>query len=103
MAIVIVYQAEFGIIVLAAPLDGLVDAVATFRCFTIGGVGVGGADVAVGAVEFADILGQVPAISVPSGILLNSQWAGGDRLGRIPGDEPKCRGVAAGEVAAGDL
>ena len=57
MAIVVVHQAEFGIIVLAAPLDGLVDTVGAFCYFSIGGVGVGGADVTVGAVEFADVLG----------------------------------------------
>ena len=101
MAVVIVHQAQLSIIVLAAPLDGLVDFVGAFRYFSIGGVAVGGANVAVGAVEFADILGQVPAISVPGGILLNSQRAGGYGLGRIPGDEPQAGVVATGEVAAG--
>ena len=57
MAVVVVHQAELGIVVLTAPLDGLVDAVGTFRNFTIGGVGVGGADVTVRAVELTDIFG----------------------------------------------
>ena len=43
MTVVVVHQTEFGVVVLAAPLDGLVDAVGAFRYFTIGGVG--GADV----------------------------------------------------------
>ena len=47
MAVVIVHQTEFGIVVLVAPLNGLVDAVTAFRNFSIGSVGVGGADVSV--------------------------------------------------------
>ena len=103
MAVVIVHQTESGIVVLTAPLDGVVDAVGTFRYFTIGGVGVGGADVTVVAVELADVFGQIPAVSVPCAVLLDGQRAGGYRLGGIPGDEPECRVVAAGEVTAGDL
>jgi len=57
VTIVIVHHPQLSIVVLTAPLDGLVDAVGAFRYFTIGGVGVGGADVTVGAVEFADVLG----------------------------------------------
>jgi len=57
MAVVIVHQTEFCIVELTTPLDRLVDAVGAFRYFTIGGVGVGGADVTVGAVELADVFG----------------------------------------------
>ena len=34
---------------------------------------------------------------------MDGQRAGGYWLGGIPGDEPECRVVAAGEVTAGDL
>ena len=49
----------------------------------VGGVGVGGADVAVGAVEFADVLGEIPTVSVPGSVFLNGQRAGGG------GDDPR--------------
>ena len=79
MAIVIVYQAEFGIIVLAAPLDGL-PSVTAFRYATVRGVGVACADVTVRAVEFTDVLGQVPAVGKPGAVFLDGERAGGDRL-----------------------
>ena len=82
-------------------MDGLVDAVGTFRYFTIGGVGVGGADITVRAVELADVFGQIPAGSVPGAVLLDGQRAGGYRLGGIPGDEPEARMIAAGVIAEG--
>ena len=100
MAVVIVHQTEFGVVVLTTPLDGL-PSVTAFRYATVRGVGVGGADVTVRAVEFADVLGQIPAVSVPCAVLLDDQRAGGDRLGGVPGDEPERRVSAAGEVAAG--
>ena len=40
---------------------------------------------------------------VPCAVLLDGLRSGGDGLGRIPGDEPECRMVAAVEVTAGDL
>ncbi len=54
-------------------------------------------------VELADVFGQIPAVCVPCTVLLDGQRAGGYRLGGIPGDEPECRVVTAGEVTAGDL
>ena len=73
------------------------------RYLAVGGVGVGGADVAVLAVELADVLGEVPAVGVPGAVELDSQRTGGDGLSRIPCDIPQGRVVAAGEVNAGDL
>ena len=101
MAVVVVDEGEFVIMEFAAPLDGLVDAVGAFRYCTIGGVSVVRADVAVLSVELADVFGQIPAVCVPCAVLLDSQRAGGYRLGGIPGDEPECRMVTAGEVTAG--
>ena len=68
-----------------------------------GGVGVGCSDVTIGAVELANILGEVPAIGVPGAVKLDCQRAGGDRLGRIPQEQAHHRVVAAGEVDSGDL
>ena len=55
------------------------------RYLTVGGVGIGSADVAVLAVDFADVLGEVPAVDVPGGILLDGQRArsGGHHTCRI--------------------
>ena len=55
------------------------------RYLTVGGVGIGGADVAVLAVDFADVLRQVPAVGVPGGIPLDGQRArsGGHHTCRI--------------------
>ena len=55
MAVVVVDEAELGIVVLAGPLDGLGD-ISFCRYLAVGGVGVEGADVSVLAVHFADIL-----------------------------------------------
>ena len=55
MAVVVVDEAELGVVILTGPLDGLGDV--AFCCYlAVGGVGVEGADVAVLAVDFADIL-----------------------------------------------
>ena len=55
MAVVVVDEAEFGVVVLAGPLDGLGD-IAAGAYFAIRCVSIGGTDVAVRAVNFADIL-----------------------------------------------
>ena len=62
MAVVIVQQTEFGVVVLAAPLDGLGNiasrrTVGALAWQAVGGITVGGTDVTVGAVELTDILG----------------------------------------------
>ena len=53
-----------------------------------GGVGVGSGDGAVGGVEFADVLGEIPAVGVPGTVDLDSQRTGSDGLRRVPEDEP---------------
>lgn len=63
MAVVVVDEAEFGIVELAGPLDILLY-ISFCRYLAVGGVGVGGADVAVLAVKFVDVLGEVPAVGV---------------------------------------
>ena len=68
-----------------------------------GGVSVSGRDIAGGAVELTDILGEIPAVCVPCGVFLNCQRAGGYRLSGIPCDEPECGMIAAGEVERGNL
>ena len=102
MTIIIVHQPQLVIIVLAAPLDRLLDCTVG-RYLSVGGVGVGGSDVASSPVYLPHVLGQIPTVGVPGGILLDGQGAGGYGLGGVPGDEPQARLVAAQEVAARDL
>ena len=102
MAVVIVHQTQLSIIVLAAPLDRL-PAVTAFRYTTVRRVVVGGADVAGGAEDFADVFGEVPAVGVPGAVFADGKGARGDGLSGVPRDEPE-RGVGgAGEVTTGDL
>ena len=75
---------------LAAPLDGL-GCVTVGGYSSIGGVGVGGADVVVGIVEFADVFGEVPAVGVPRAVFLDGQRSGCYRLSRVPEDVPERR------------
>ena len=82
MAVVIVDEGEFGVVVLAAPLDGLGD-IAVCCDFSVGGVGVGGAEVAVLAEDFADVLGEIPAVGVPCAVFADGQRACGDRLSGV--------------------
>ena len=46
------------------------------------------------------VLGEVPAVGVPGAVLLDGQGAGGDILGRVPGDEPDAGMGGTKEVAA---
>ena len=55
VAVVIVDETEFAIVILAGPLDGL-GYISFCRDFAVGGVGVGSADVTVLSVYFADVL-----------------------------------------------
>ena len=102
MSIVVVGETELGIVELAAPLEGLCD-VSVGGHFTIGGIGVGGGEVAVGGEELADVLCEIPAVGVPRAIFLDGEGAGGDRLGWIPEDVPE-GGCAFGcQVTGGNL
>ena len=99
---VVINQICFIIFILTTPLNGLGD-VAGACYLAEGGVSIGGCNVTAGGIEFADVLGQVPAVGVPRAVNPNGQRAGSDGLGRIPGDEPECRMIAAGEVERGNL
>ena len=102
MAVVVVDEAEFSIMVLAAPLNRLCHIPGCVH-LTVGGVAVGGADVAGGAEDFADILRQVPAVGVPGAVFADGQGARGNRLSRVPGEEPQTGVVTASEVATSEL
>lgn len=50
----------------------------------VGGVSVGGADVAGLAVDLADVLRQIPAVGEPCAVFLNGEGAGGLWAGSGP-------------------
>ena len=102
MAVVVVDEGELGVVVLAAPLDRLGD-IAVCCDFSVGGVGVGGAEVAVLAEDFADVLGEIPAVGVPGAVFADGQGARGNGLSRVPGEEPQAGVAGAGEVATCEL
>lgn len=102
MAVVVVDEAELGVVVFRGPADGLVVGVGGGD-FAVGGIGIGEVDTAVGAVGFADILRQVPAVGVPGAVLLDGEGAGSGGLRRVPKNVPEGGSVGAGEVAASDL
>lgn len=68
-----------------------------------GSVGIGGGDVAGGAVELADVLGEVPTVCMPSAADLDGQRTGGYGLGRVPGEQPQAGMMTTGEVHASNL
>ena len=102
MAIVVVDEAEFSIMVLAAPLNRLCHIPGCVH-LTVGGVAVGGADVAGGAEDFADVLGQIPAVGVPGAVFADGKRTRGNGLSRVPGEEPQAGVAGAGEVATCEL
>ena len=59
MSIVVVRLTKLYIIVLTTPLDGLAG-IAVACYFSVRGIGVACADVAVFAIDFTDILGKQP-------------------------------------------
>ena len=83
MTVIIIHHAQLRVVELAAPLDGLSDGTGG-RYFTERGVSVGGVDVAVGAEDFAYVLGEVEAVGAPSAVLLDGQRARGYRLRGVP-------------------
>ena len=68
-----------------------------------GGVGVGGRDIAGGAEELANVLGEIPAVGIPGAADLDSQRAGGYGLGRVPGEQPQAGVMTTGEIHASNL
>ena len=76
----------------------------TFRGYcSEGGVGVEGADVAVGGVDFTDVLREIPAIGIPCAVFLDAKRTRSGGLGGIPEDVPEGGLPGAREVAGGDL
>ena len=69
--------------ILTTPLNRLVY-ISCGGDLAVGGVGVGGADVAGGSEYFTHVFGEVEAIGVPGTVFLDGQRAGGDRLGGVP-------------------
>ena len=102
MAVVVVDEGELGVVVLAAPLDRLGD-IAVCCDFSVGGVGVGGAEVAVLAEDFADVLGEIPAVGVPGAVFADGQGARGNGLSRVPGEQPQAGMVTASQITASNL
>ena len=61
MAVVVVDEAEFCVVELAGPLDGLLyitsrRTVSALACQAVGGIGIAGAKGTIVAVDFADVL-----------------------------------------------
>ena len=105
MAVVVVDEAELGIIELAGPLDGLFDTasrrtVGALAWQAIGGIGIAGAKGAVVAIDLADILGEIPATGVPGDVLLDGQRTGGYGLGRLTRRHPIACSPLRGKLAA---
>ena len=95
---IIIHQSQLLVIELTTPLNRLGD-VAGGGYLPIGGVGVGGADVAGGAEDLAHVFGEVEAIGVPGAVFLDGERAGRDKLGGIPRYQPQGGMIGAGEVA----
>lgn len=74
MAIVVVYEGGFVIVVFTTPLDGLRNITASV-CFAIWIVGIGGADIASRSKYFANVLGYIPAVGVPCTVFADSERA----------------------------
>ena len=98
MAVIVVNEAEFGIVELTAPLEGLCD-VSVGGHFTIGRVVVRGYNASFVVEQLTDILREIPAVGVPRAVFANSKGAGGDELGRIPEDVPDVGGAFGCQVA----
>lgn len=71
--------------------------------FAVGGVGVGGAEVAVLPEDFADVFGEIPAVGEPIAIFADGKGTRGDGLGGVPGEEPEAGVTGASEVAGSNL
>jgi hypothetical protein len=102
VTVVVVDEGEVGVMVFAAPLNRLCYA-AGGGDEAVGGVSVGSFDVAVGAVDFGDILGEVESVGVPRAVLLDGEGTSSYGFGGIPGDEPKFVEGGAGEVECRNL
>ena len=88
--------------VLTTPLNRLGD-VAGGGDGAVGGVGVGGSDVAGSTEDFAHVFGEVEAVGVPGAVFLDGERAGSNGLGGIPRNQPQGGVIGAGEVYTGNL
>jgi hypothetical protein len=70
-------------VILTTPLNGLLY-IPGGGDVTVGGVSVGGADVAGGAEDLAHVLGEVKAVGIPCAVLLDGERTRGDGLGALP-------------------
>ena len=86
MAVIVINEVEFRIVVLRRPLEGLGD-VAGSGDRAEGRVGIRRSDVAGGAEYFADVLRQVVAVGEPRAVLLDRKRTRRNRLRRIPSDK----------------
>ena len=102
MAVVVVNEVEFGVVVLRGPLEGLRD-VAGFRYGSEGRVGILRADVAVLTEDFADVFRDVVTVSKPRSVFLDGERARRRRLRRIPGYKPKRWMCRARQIERRDL
>ena len=102
MAVVVVNEVEFGVVVFRRPLEGLRD-VAGFRDGTERRVGIRCADVAGGTEDFADVFRDVVTVGKPRSVLLNRKRARRRRLSRIPGYEPQSRMRRARQIKRRNL
>jgi len=102
VAVVVVHQGQLCVVVFTTPLNRL-DEIPGHGDSAVGGVGVGGTDVAVLAVDLTDVFGEIPSIGEPGAVYLNSQRTRGGGLRGVPGQQPQCRLCRASQVAAGNL
>ena len=97
MAVVVVNEVEFGVVMLRGPLEGLGD-VAGSGYVPERSVGIRRADVAGGAEDFADVFRDVVAVGEPGAVFLDRERTRRRRLRRIPGDTFRTRIVAEGVI-----
>ncbi len=102
VAVVVVYQAELLVVELAAPAEGLGDVTGS-RYSSVWRVSIGSADVARRPEHLADVLGQIPAVTIPRAVFLNRERARRRPLRRIPSNEPEAGMSIAGQIATSDL
>jgi len=79
VAVVVVDEVEFGIVILRRPLEGLGD-IAGFRYVPERSVGIRRSDVAVLTEDFADVFRDVVAVGEPRAVFLNRERARRRRL-----------------------
>ena len=97
VAVVVVDEVEFGVVVLRGPLERLRN-VAGSGYVPERSVGIRCADVAGGTEDFADIFGDVVAVGEPGAVFLDRERTRRRRLRRIPGNTFRTRVVPEGVV-----